>query len=338
LASKAWRAMRTAGLWFALSAATAAVLFGLFGPLADLIVNRDMARLPSLPDPQRADILIRSSDAVRGRILQTGAGVLAAAALLYTARNFKLTRQALLLSESGQLTDRFSKAIEQLGSDIREVRLGAIFALERIARDSAADHPSVMDILTTFIRERASVGQSATGSDQVHDGPPVDIQAALLVVGRRAVKNDTRRLDLRGVQLSGAELHHADLSGAFMPYSNFAGCSMHYVNLSGANLNRSNFNDSHLVEVNLSEAKLAEYATFVDAQLIRSNLSGADIEDADFSRAELRDMNLTRVYLATAKFSGADLTWTTVSGQEQFSDALIDADTQMPESLGDVDR
>ena len=51
------------------------------------------------------------------------------------------------------MTDRYTKAIEQLGSDKLDVRIGGIYALERIARDSARDHPAVMEVLTTFIRE-----------------------------------------------------------------------------------------------------------------------------------------------------------------------------------------
>ena len=53
------------------------------------------------------------------------------------------------------MTDRYTKAIEQLGSDKLDVRIGGIYALERIARDSARDHPTVMEVLTAFIREHS---------------------------------------------------------------------------------------------------------------------------------------------------------------------------------------
>ena len=69
-------------------------------------------------------------------------------ALLFTARNFTLSRE-------GQVTDRYTKAIEQLGSDKLDVRIGGIYALERVARDSAKDHPTVMEVLTAFIREHS---------------------------------------------------------------------------------------------------------------------------------------------------------------------------------------
>ena len=33
------------------------------------------------------------------------------------------------------------------------MRIGGIYALERVARDSEQDHPIVMEVLTAFIRE-----------------------------------------------------------------------------------------------------------------------------------------------------------------------------------------
>ena len=87
-------------------------------------------------------------DNARGRLLTLGAGLFAAGALVFTARNFTLSRE-------GQVTDRYTKAIEQLGSDKLDVRIGGIYALERVARDSARDHPTVMEVLTAFIREHS---------------------------------------------------------------------------------------------------------------------------------------------------------------------------------------
>ena len=57
------------------------------------------------------------------------------------------------------MTDRYTKAIEQLGSDKLDVRIGGIYALERVARDSARDHPTVMEVLTAFIREHSRDAQ-----------------------------------------------------------------------------------------------------------------------------------------------------------------------------------
>ncbi len=54
-----------------------------------------------------------------------------------------------------RITESFSKAIEQLGSDKVEVRLGGIYGLERISKESPDDYWTVMETLTAFVRERA---------------------------------------------------------------------------------------------------------------------------------------------------------------------------------------
>lgn len=69
-------------------------------------------------------------DAARGRLLTLGAGLFAADALVYTARNFNLSRRTFeatfVLTEQGQVTERYTKAIEQPGSEKLDVRIGGI--------------------------------------------------------------------------------------------------------------------------------------------------------------------------------------------------------------------
>src|SRR5208283_1279828 len=54
-----------------------------------------------------------------------------------------------------RITESFSKAAEQLGSDKLEVRLGGIYSLERISKESPEDYWTVMENLTAFVRERS---------------------------------------------------------------------------------------------------------------------------------------------------------------------------------------
>jgi hypothetical protein len=46
------------------------------------------------------------------------------------------TWRQLQISREGQVTDRFTRAVDQLGHPEVDVRLGGIYALERIAKDS----------------------------------------------------------------------------------------------------------------------------------------------------------------------------------------------------------
>ena len=108
------------------------IVWALLVPGADWLARHDIGSAKGS--------LAAARDAARGRLLTLGAGLLAAGALVFTARNFTLSRE-------GQVTDRYTKAIEQLGSDKLDVRIGGIYALERVARDSAKDHPTIMEVL-----------------------------------------------------------------------------------------------------------------------------------------------------------------------------------------------
>jgi Pentapeptide repeats (8 copies) len=130
------------------------------------------------------------------------------------------------------------------------VRLGAIYALERISKDSRRDYWTIMETLTAYVRENApwpprqalanpfvelqgsSAGERAGESTPaekpeneaeqagIQVRPATDIQAILTVLGRRdkkARKQDEaakRHLDLTAVDLRGAHLPGAHLRGA----------------------------------------------------------------------------------------------------------------------------
>lgn len=59
-----------------------------------------------------------------------------------------LTWRQLQLSRHGQATESFAAAIAHLGDPSVDVRLGGIYALERIARSSTADRRTIGEILT----------------------------------------------------------------------------------------------------------------------------------------------------------------------------------------------
>jgi hypothetical protein len=60
-----------------------------------------------------------------------------------------------MVAQERQITELFTAAVDQLGSDNLENRLGAIYALERIAEDSVRDHWPIMEILATYVRQNA---------------------------------------------------------------------------------------------------------------------------------------------------------------------------------------
>ncbi|MCA1697395.1 MAG: hypothetical protein LC790_00195, partial [Actinobacteria bacterium] len=160
------------------------------------------------------------------------AGALGAMGAIYTARTFALNRDTAArnheLDRAGQITERFTRAIDQLGSDKLAVRLGGIYALERIARDSKDDHPQVVEVLTAYVRERAprKPGDSELGVEDMSAKPVLatDVQATMSVLGRRNDSHDRfeARLDLAGTDLRGLVLERREtrLDDANRPVGN----------------------------------------------------------------------------------------------------------------------
>lgn len=310
---KRWAAWSQAIRW--LAGGIAAVVVGLaiarvlFVPAADWLARHDVGSA-------RGPLLQTARDAARGRLLTLGAGLFAAGALLYTARNLTLSRRTFQLTEQGQVTDRYTKAIEQLGSDKLDVRIGGIYALERVARDSARDHPPVMAVLAAFIREhsREPLDRLEPGAEMPEPPEPTtrpDVQAAVTVIGRRVRAYDIRPIDLTGAALIRADLQDADLSGALLygaqlTRANLTGANVNFADLTGAYLTQADLTDAHLVEANLRVGRLSE-AKFTRANLTSAILSGAILNLADFAGAELYGAILTNSDLTHANLTGARL-------------------------------
>ncbi len=140
--------------------------------------------------------------------------------VLVGQEQLKVAQNQLQVAQEGQITERFTRAIEQLGSDKMEVRLGGIYALERIAFDSDKDYWPIMETLTAYVRERApwqepplSECAGSSGKESAATAtlglatlkPATDIQAILTVLGRRKYrygqKEEKGRLYLRNTDL-----------------------------------------------------------------------------------------------------------------------------------------
>jgi pentapeptide repeat protein len=212
-------AIRMTMIWIAVVVLALTVSWWLLVPVTDWLAHHDVGSASG-------SLLQTARDAARARLLTLGAGLFAAGVLLYTAQTFALSRQ-------GQVTDRYTKAVEQLGSDKIEVRIGGIYALERIARDSKRDHPRVMELLTAFVRVRSD--EQVPRPEPGGAGPPrADVQAALTVIGRRLPWRDKGRpIDLTHAILAGANLVAADLRGADLTGADLTGAVLTDADLNG---------------------------------------------------------------------------------------------------------
>ena len=175
-------------------------------------------------------------------------GLLVLVGMYWTMRRVRAAEKTVGVVEEGHITERFTRAIQQLGDDKMAIRLGGIYALERIAKDSEKDQGPVMEVLTAYVRENAPRQEEDPQTPPTP--PPTDIQAILTVIGRRKtteIKSPDDFLDLRLTHLVGVRLFGANLSGLDLAGANLSGAILPEVNLSMAILFQANLSMAQLI-------------------------------------------------------------------------------------------
>jgi hypothetical protein len=117
---------------------------------------------------------VAAQNDVRATLLQALGGTILVIGAWSAWRQVQLGREGLI-------TERFSRAVDQLGNDKREVRVGGIYALARIARNSPEDRRAVVEVLAAYLRTHAPWPPA------LPDQPPADTPLAELApLGVRA--------------------------------------------------------------------------------------------------------------------------------------------------------
>jgi hypothetical protein len=209
--------------------------------------------------------LAQARNDVRTTLLQGFGGMVLLLGAYLTWRQTQVSRAAsrdeLRLTREGQLTDRFTRAVEQLGSDDVAVRVGGIYALGRIAEESITERAAIADTLAAYVRKHAPWPPDP-GSPFPEDFPldqlphlsvrAPDIQAIMTVLGRRTPGRP------------------------------------HPTTWSSVDLARTDLRRSALVGANLQRARLRE-ASLARAWMFKTDLRGVDLRGADLREAKLRE-------------------------------------------------
>jgi hypothetical protein len=256
---------------------------------------RSPGSLAGVEDPaarvRLEDERLKLQNDVRIGLLQAVAGVAVIAAVVVTWQQLETDRrqlrQQLAVAGQEQATDRFARALDQLGSEQLDVRLGGVYGLERIAARAAAGAPAagaylppsdadasqaawwssqdrvqVFEILSAYVRttsHRPPIGPAGSPALQVRQP---DVNAAVSVLARRTVLAGDPPLDLTGSLLPGARLGFAHLAGADLRGTDVRGTSFQYADLVGAHLEQSllcgtQFQNADLRDVRLTGARVS---------------------------------------------------------------------------------
>lgn len=247
-----------------------------------------------------------------------------------SATRTRLTRFDTATKRDAERNERFVRAVELLKDDDEAVRMGGIFALERLAtEDGGAYHDAVVKVLGGYIRFRTN----ARDKDDLPTYPPRrrfeafpkhlfaslppytgDRAEGLWIAVQLRQTPVNEVLPLEPVKaaletLSGLTGHMgaqnrppADLRGAWLVGVDAMHLTMTGWRLDGANLNFATLTQAHLEGADFRRAHL-EGATLDGAHLEGAVLWKAHLEGANLSRADLKDADLGHVHLEGARLS-----------------------------------
>ncbi|MFE2503244.1 pentapeptide repeat-containing protein [Streptomyces rubiginosohelvolus] len=248
-------------------------------------------------------------------------------ALVFTAVTITQAKDALKITERGQVASDYNEAVANLDDESSDIRVSAIYAIQRLMRQSPDTRPALVEVLSSYIRKHAKMpdeSKTARLRKDLKTRPADDVQAALTVLGEREIEiSDDPVIDLRDTLLVGADLgglnfYNADLRGADLTRADlrdgfFEDAWFDDAEMSEATLSNGDFDESDFVGADLKNS-WSDGASFGGANLAGADLAGArfyDLEDGgpanlsgvDFSGANLTKTDLTSTYLAGADFS-----------------------------------
>jgi hypothetical protein len=349
--------------WIALALAVFAVLVVVLPPQ---LVARRIRRLGELSPAEQ----VEAENDVRLALLQAIGSILLAGGFFFTwlqlnqgqkqfSSNLRQNGMQLSITRKGQLAERFSRAIEQLGSKEVDVRIGGIYALEGLIEDldlpgdpalalegeqeRRTNRQAIVEILASYVRRHAPWDPAQARPS--HRGDPAtkdlttraaDIQAAMSILGRRANSAGAplvlAQTDLRGLRLTCAT--PGDPSCARLDEADFTGSNLDGADLFGASLPAVQFASARLEFARLANAQLGG-ANFHAADLADTNLNGADLhqavlQGANLARAQLDQTDLDHASLQGAQLFGVDLTTARNLGTTGLRCAHADKGTKWP--------
>ena len=252
-------------------------------------------------------------------------------ALLFALWRSTLAERQAATGQQGLFNERYQKGAEMLGSGVLSVRMGGIYALQRLAEEHPKEYEiQILGLFCAFVRHPTK-DESTTllPGNETEEPLREDVQAIMAFIGYRKESivdmgfPSDFRLDLRGANLNGIQLGGANLSNANLTGANLSGAQLTHANLSYSQLANAQLSDAladhanclwtqfgsakmtniRLVNANCTNASMFE-ANLSNAILVGANLSGAGFMHADLSHSHLMGSNMIGTHLSSAILSG----------------------------------
>jgi hypothetical protein len=235
--------------------------------------------------------------------LSVGAGVAGAAALLLAFRrqwlNEHVAKDTAFDATERRVTEIFTKAVEQLGHAQAAVRLGGVYALERLAEGFPEYRRTVVDVICAYLR--MSVVLPPPNGPQSHDLDDDDEFWKVDVAALRDTYGEELPVRLAAQGVLSRHLRDPGTIGSHrneksLPRATYWGALD--IDLTGAHLINCDFRDCQFGRTEFSDARFTGNALFFAA-----NFAGfASFEGAEFFG---RAMCANAVFMDSAAFSKA---------------------------------
>jgi len=269
-----------------------------------------------------ANLAAARLDAVRTG-LAAGGGAGAAVGLMLAFRRQHHQEIATLLTDQDatqrRITELYTKAVEQLGSDKAPVRLGGLYALERLAHDNLSQRQTIVNVICAYLR----MPFPATLESGAVPGPDRDVERAETKI--TSGPSDNTRQQEKQVRLTAQRIlsDHLRYEGTGQELAQTTSSRLWHgirLDLTGATLI-----DVNLANCFIGDARFDAAAFSGDARFVGASFSGdARFAEASFSRIARFD---------AAAFNGdAGFGEATFSGAARFVGASFSGDARFAEA------
>jgi uncharacterized protein YjbI with pentapeptide repeats len=218
-------------------------------------------------------------------------------------RAFALQERTAAATEADALerrvTDLYTKAAEQLGSDKAPVRLAGMYALERLAQSNADQRQTVVNVLCAYLRMPFE-----------EDGPREEREVRLTaqrILGAHAAEGTAHWPDL-DLDLTGATLFDLDLTAAMIRRLTCVNARLHgETQLVGATIEHASFKEAEFAgPASFHETTFVGPAVFFFAQFKSASFRKTRFtQNVQFSEARfaLETFFHSTLFEATARYS-----------------------------------
>ena len=227
----------------------------------------------------------------------------------------------VLASDNANEQQVFNEATAKLGDKSASVRLGGVYALDKLAGSNKDYLTRIAEILCAHLRETT---QKEEYQEKYKDKPSNEIQSLAKVLSE--LNKELNILNSRKEKNGNFDFLRLDLSASYLVGVNLGNACLKDVNLRETNLQGASLDGAQMQRAILSQAQMQE------ALLVHTEMQGTSCHEVQMQGAHLHGAQMQRASLWRAQMQGAILYWTRLQGAhlpEAKMQGIILFETQM---------